>query len=82
MKRLRHYKPTQTQLIMQAQVKLSDALFSTAEAVVAMGKKSGLDIKITDVYKKENLEGLAMVSGLIRQLAEKSKGVTIEVLNT
>jgi len=62
-----------------ATLKLSDALFQTAEAVRKIAEKSNIQLKITDIYKDENLETLALLSSLLRQFAERSSNQKIEV---
>lgn len=65
----------------QPTIKASDALFNTVENIVRHAKLAGIDLKITDVYTKENLEEIALLSAFTRQLVEKSAKVTIEILN-
>jgi len=63
-----------------ADIKVSNLLYDTAQAVQAIARNSGIEIKITDIYKDENLEGLALIGGLLRQQAEKASGEKIGVL--
>ena len=49
-------------------IKGSDAIYVTAEAVVAMAKKSGINVSIVDVYKPETIKELALVSNFLLQI--------------
>lgn len=62
-------------------LKLSDGLFITAEAIVNIGRKSGINLQLTEVYTKDNLESLALIAGLLRQVVEKTAKASIEVTN-
>jgi len=64
-----------------ADIKISHLLYDTAQAVQAIAKDSGINLNFTDIYKEENLEGLALIGGLLRQQAEKASGEKIGVLN-
>ena len=53
-------------------LKVSDAMWNTAEAVVATAKKAGIQLKVSDVYKKENMNSMALVANFLIQLANSS----------
>lgn len=64
-----------------AEIKLSDCLFDTANAVVQMAKHSGLDVKLTQCYSSEGIKDLAVIGALVRQLAQKLSGTEITVVD-
>lgn len=63
------------------QVKLSDVLMETTKAVQALGAKAGINLKTTEIYNNDQVEALAVVGGLVKQLLEKASKETIEVIN-
>lgn len=65
----------------QKPLKLSDSLLHVANSVVGLARIAGLEIKVTQVYTKETVEALALLSGLLRQLAEKAAKTQIETVN-
>jgi hypothetical protein len=67
---------------MAEKVKVSDAIWVAAEAVVAMAAKSGVKLTIGQVYTKETVKNLAFLAGLIVDQVGETTGKRPEVLNT
>ena len=63
-----------------ATIKMSDALWTTAESIVSFAKKAGINISIMDVYNKESIEQIALISSFIKELAIKGAKCDIEVI--
>ena len=62
-------------------IKVSDAMWQAAEAVVAMGKKSGVNISVSDVYNKETAKELALIGRFLLSQVETATKETVKVIN-
>lgn len=63
-------------------LKLSDAMFTTAEAVSKMAKQSGVKLDISTLYSPKNAKSLAVVSAIMKNLiSEATSCGEIEVTN-
>lgn len=62
-------------------IKMSDALLSSAESIISMGRACGLEIGIFDIYNKSTAKDLALIARLMIDIISTSKGLSIEVTN-
>ena len=62
------------------EVKATDILFNTAEAVVELAKTMGMEVKMTDLYSKKAKE-LAFIAESMRSLIEEVTGISVTIIN-
>lgn len=60
-------------------IKMADALLITAETVAKLAKQAGLSVHVMDLYKTLDLTDLALVAGMMINLAEKASKTKIEI---
>lgn len=72
-------RPTLLDTIHMATLKLADALWETAQAIRTIAAKAGMQITISQVYNDDTAQTLALISGLLRQAAERATNVKIEI---
>ncbi len=65
---------------MNKQITVADAMWTTAEAVIAMGKKIGIHLNIVDVYNKDDMKELALIANFLIQQVKKGGNIEVEIV--
>jgi hypothetical protein len=76
-----HINQLKKQHNMQKQIKLSDAMYQAAEAVVSMGKKAGVAVNLVDLYTKHPKE-IALIARFLLSQVETTGTCKVEVTRT
>lgn len=65
---------------MSHKITVADAMWETAESVIAMGKKIGIHLNIVDVYNKDDMKELALIANFLIQQVKKGGNIDVEIV--
>lgn len=63
------------------QIKASDVIWIAAESAINLAKKSGIEMNITDIYRNDTANALAMAARFMIAAIETTSKMNIDIVN-